>query len=415
MSNASADHSGQGQRATAFLESLRTASRASYEETKLPLRTGHAWRYTDPAIFIPKTITPGIVAPEGGRRILPATPTPGISIVRFNEAVGADALAIEEFLGSAVSAADGKLESLDLASWQDAVLVNIAPGASPDEPIHLSTIAGTGLFSCVRLLVVAGEGSMVTLLDDYPAQPIGNADGLGEASPSGSGTESSYILHSTVEIIAGPSSCVRYAAMQELGSKAVFLLKQRARAQAESSILSSIFSFGGSVARADLGTTLEGRGASSQSFGVAVGSGTQHFDHHTAHLHRAPGTRSNFDFRAILSGQARSVYTGSIIIEKDAPGCEAFQLNRNLMLSDTVRADSIPELEIKNDDVRCSHGSATGPVEPSQVFYLMARGLSEPEAVRLVAEGFAEQLFARVPPEIRERAHARLSANLEAL
>ena len=415
MSNTNADHSGQSQQATAFLASLRATAQVSYEESKLPLRTGHAWRYTDPAIFIPKTITPGIIAPEGGHRILPATPITGISIVRFNEAVGADARVIEQYLSSAVSAADGKLESLDLASWQDAVLVNIAAGASPDEPIHLSTIVGTGSFNCVRLLIVAGEGSMVTIVDDYPARPIGNADGRSGVSTSKGGPDTTYILHSTVEIIAGPSSCVRYAAMQELGSNAVFLLKQRARAQTESSILSSIFSFGGSTARADLGTTLEGRGASSQSFGVAVGSGTQHFDHHTAHLHRAPGTRSNFDFRAILSGQARSVYTGSIIIEKDAPGCEAFQLNRNLMLSDTVRADSIPELEIKNDDVRCSHGSATGPVEPSQVFYLMARGLSEPEAVRLVAEGFAEQLFARVPPEIRERAHNQMSARLEAL
>jgi Fe-S cluster assembly protein SufD len=217
-----------------------------------------------------------------------------------------------------------------------------------------------------------------------------------------------------VEIIAGPSSCIRYIAIQELSLGTVFHLKQRARAAADSSIISSLFSFGGSTARADLGTILEGRGASSRAFGVVVGNGSQHFDHHTVHLHRAPSTRSDFDFRSILAGEARSIYTGSIVIEKDAPGCEAFQINRNLMLSDSARADSIPELEIKNDDVRCSHGSATGPVEPIQVYYLMARGLPEAEAVRLVALGFAEQLFARVPGPIAERARACLASILGA-
>lgn len=382
---------------TSFLAANRESARTAFAGASLPPRWGHAWRYTDPKIFLPA----GAVPPTGGQRAIPSAIPEGVSITRFADAQGDDARAIEEFLGTAVGMNDGALEAFSLASWQDALLVRIAPGASPEESIHLRTGLRGG-FASVRLLVVAGEGSMIQLVDDYSDHEAG-----GSGRPS--------LLHSAVELIAGTASCIRYTAMQELGDGTVFHLKQRARALADSSVFSSVFSFGASTARVDLGTILEGRNASSQAFGVIVGSGTQHFDHHTVHLHRAPGTRSNFDFRSILAGQARSIYTGSIIIEKDAPGCEAYQINRNLQLSDGARADSIPELEIMNDDVRCSHGSATGPVEPSQVYYLMARGLPEPEAVRLVATGFAEQLFARIPAELGDRARTRLSANLEAL
>ena len=372
-------------------------ARKEYESASLPPRTGHAWRYTDPRLFVPAEQ----VSPNGFRRILPSPLPEGIHIVRFGDAQGEDARVIAEYLGTAVGMHDGKMEAFDLSFWHDAVLIRISAGADPDAPVHLVTDPGDAAFTSVRLLIVAGEGSMTTILDDYRGGPAGET---GQAS----------LLRSTVEIIAAPSSCVRYTAIQELGDRTVFHLKQRARAGTESSIMTSIFSFGGSVARADLGTILEGRGASSRAFGVIAGGGNQHFDHHTVHLHRAPGTRSDFDFRSVLSGRARSVYTGSIIIGKDAPGCEAYQINRNLMLSDEVRADSIPELEIMNDDVRCSHGAATGPVEPSQVFYLMARGLPEDEAKRLIAAGFAEQLFTRVSPEIRDRARALMEARLGA-
>ena len=396
---------------------IRNQARTAFKAAELPPRWGHAWRYTSPEIFLAPE--GGLAPSTGARRILPSSPTAGVRLVRFSEAQGDDALVIQKHLGTATGSRDGKLEALDLASWQDGVLVRIAPRATPEEPIHLVTEPGDGVFGSVRLLVVAEEGSMITLIDDYHASsapPTPLAGETGEVSPlqGGSGSAATpYQLHSTVEIIAGVSACVRYIAIQELPSKTIFLLKQRARAAEDSSVLSSLFSFGGSTARADIGTILEGRNASSRAFGVCVGNNSQHFDHHTVHLHQAPGTRSDFDFRAVLAGNARSIYTGSIVIEKGAPGCEAFQVNRNLMLSGTARADSIPELEIKNDDVKCSHGSATGPVEPIQVYYLMARGLPEAEAVRLVALGFAEQLFARTPALIGNRARASLAATLE--
>jgi Fe-S cluster assembly protein SufD len=379
---------------SAFLSENRKNARAAFGSAPLPPRWGHAWRYSDPKMFLPSTAIPR----EGTLREFPSPVPAGVSITRFADALGEDARAIEEFLGTAAGIADGKMEAFGLAEWQDALLVRIAPGASPEGSIHLRTRPGPGSFGAVRLLVVAGEGSMAHIVDDYQG-----------------GTAAPFLLHSGVELVAGPSSCIRYTAVQELGASTVFHLKERARAMADSSVFSSAFAFGASMARTDLGTILEGRNASSSAFGVTVGSASQHFDLHTVHLHRAPGTRSDFDFRSILAGQARSIYTGSIIIEKDAPGCEAYQINRNLMLSDGARADSIPELEIKNDDVRCSHGSATGPVEPSQVYYLMARGLPEPEALRIVAAGFAEQLFARIPTDLSARAHAQLAARLEAI
>ena len=113
-----------------------------------------------------------------------------------------------------------------------------------------------------------------------------------------------------------------------------------------------------------------------------------------------------------LSGRARSAYTGLIRIQEGAPGSEAYQENRNLLLSDRARADSIPELEILTDDVRCWHGATVAPLDPEQLFYLRSRGLPPNQAMRVIVYGFLDQTLQRLPAHTRERIEAMVANRL---
>jgi Fe-S cluster assembly protein SufD len=157
------------------------------------------------------------------------------------------------------------------------------------------------------------------------------------------------------------------------------------------------------VTKADLGSHLEGPGANVELVGFLCGEGKQHFDHHTVHDHRAPHTYSDLDFKVVLKDKARSAYTGLIRIEPDAPQSEAYQENRNLLLTEGAKAESIPELEILTDDVKCTHGATMGNLDPEHLFYLMSRGLSRGEALRLIVGGFIEPTLSRIPEDLRER------------
>jgi len=148
---------------------------------------------------------------------------------------------------------------------------------------------------------------------------------------------------------------------------------------------------------------------------VVLGGDRQKFDHHTSHRHLSGNTWSNIDFKAALTDRARSSYTGLIRIEEDAPSSEAFQENRNLLLSDTCRADTIPELEILTDDVSCSHGATAAPIDPEQIFYLQSRGIPRHEAVRLVVKGFLEPTLAMVPAAVRAGLDELVAARLAGL
>jgi Fe-S cluster assembly protein SufD len=133
------------------------------------------------------------------------------------------------------------------------------------------------------------------------------------------------------------------------------------------------------------------------------------------HHHTAPHTHSNLDFKVVLNGRSRSAYTGNIAIEKGAPFSTAFQENRNLLLSEKARAESIPELEIDIDEVQCSHGATVGPLSRDEVFYLMSRGLPYPEAVRVIVGGFLEQILDKVPEKLREPLRGELEQKLKEL
>ncbi len=149
---------------------------------------------------------------------------------------------------------------------------------------------------------------------------------------------------------------------------------------------------------------LVGQGSTGKMSGFFFTNGNQHLDHDTQQNHLAPNTTSDLLFKGALIGESRSVWQGMIYVAENASKTDGYQANRNLVLSEKARADSIPGLEILTDDVRCTHGATVGKLDPDQVFYLESRGIPRKEAEKLIVEGFFDPIMQRIPFEgVRKR------------
>jgi Fe-S cluster assembly protein SufD len=147
--------------------------------------------------------------------------------------------------------------------------------------------------------------------------------------------------------------------------------------------------------------------------GVYFTDGSQHFDHRSLQDHIAPHCTSDLLYKGALRDSSRVVYSGLIRVAPGANGTDAYQTNRNVVLSDEAKADSIPNLEIENNDVRCSHAASVGPVDEDEIFYLQTRGISREEAERLIVTGFFQEVLDRVPlEEVRSGLESAIEAEL---
>ena len=300
--------------------------------------------------------------------------------------------------GKIVGPEFGKHEALNMALWNNGLFLHIPGNAVIEKPIYMHRHP-TGQYTLQRLLVVVGENAQATIIDDYSC----HCRGMG------------MVTNAAVEIFAGESANVRYVNIQRLGEDSRPYITERAQIGQNTNLHSIFGSVGASVTKVNAGTILNGRGANSRMSGVIFGNGKQHFDYHTVQNHRASESFSNLDFKVVLRDKSMSAYTGLIRIEKDTVNCEAYQENRNLLLNRGTRAESIPELEIMTDQVRCTHGATMGPIDPEQVFYLRSRGYSEPDAVKAIVSGYIEPTLNQMPADIagilRELVHDRLDGN----
>ncbi len=382
---------------TTWLDEQRAKAWDAYRASPAPDRVAHLWRYTDPALFAQPEAQLGALARAGLLTVDGAAPA-GADIADLAQAADTDP--VRDRLGSAIPAAMGRLEALNLARWQQGLVVRVPRGRTLDSPVNLASRFGHDPFYATRLLVIAEADAEVTVVRDYTG--LAAVHGVVQ-------------VNDVIEVFAGPGSRVRIAVVQNLEPGTRLHLTQRTVAERAANVETIVCSMGGAVTKADVGAILAGERADSESWGVVLADGKQHFDHHTVHEHRAGKTRSNFDYKTVLRDKAHSVYTGLIRIDKTAANCEAYQENRNLMLSDTAKADSIPELEILNNEVQCTHGATMGPIEPEYIFYLMARGIPRPDAIRLFVDGFVEPALSRLPEAIRQRLRDHLQQRLERL
>jgi Fe-S cluster assembly protein SufD len=203
-----------------------------------------------------------------------------------------------------------------------------------------------------------------------------------------------------VDIHVDDDAQLTYVHAQNAPRDTVVFSHQRARLGRNAKLITLNFAIGGKLARADVEVNLAGQGAESDMLGLVFGEGDQQFAFQTLQGHHAPDTRSDLLYKSALDDQSHSGYTGVIEIGHDAPRSEAYQANRNLLLSDGARADTEPKLAILIDDVtRCTHGATVGPIDEDQLFYLQSRGIGPQAATKIIAEGFFQDVFAKAGDE----------------
>jgi Fe-S cluster assembly protein SufD len=188
-----------------------------------------------------------------------------------------------------------------------------------------------------------------------------------------------------------------------------------ARVERDAQFESVSVAVGGGVTKALQTSSLVEAGGSAKVLGIVFADGRRHFDHHTFQDHVAPNTSSQLDYRTVVGDHARSAYTGRLRIAKEAVGADAHQRNHNMLLSEHARADTIPELEILTNEVKCSHAAAVGPIDEEQLFFCASRGFTPEEARRAIVLGYLEPAVASIPGEnlqkrVRDALDLRLGA-----
>jgi Fe-S cluster assembly protein SufD len=263
----------------------------------------------------------------------------------------------------------------------DVITVRIAAGANVEAPIvvaHWSDERDVATFP--RLVVQSAEDSSARVIDYHASA---------DAVP--------MLTVPVAELAVGRAARLGYLNAQNLSLATWQIGSQVSSVDADAMFTSTAAAFGGDYARQRTDCRLVGRGATGRLRAVYFGEDEQMLDFRTFQDHAAPDTTSNLLFKGAVGGHSRSVYTGLIRVRKNAHGTNAFQTNRNIKLSDGAWAESVPNLEIENNDVRCSHASAVGPIDEDQRFYLESRGVPTPVAERLVVTGFFDEVLSRLP------------------
>jgi Fe-S cluster assembly protein SufD len=300
-------------------------------------------------------------------------------------------------LGSLVQP-DDKLRAHNAAVWQHGLLVHVPAGVELEKPLYLrvaSSARGGSLFW--RVLVVAEPGSRFTLVQELTSA----RDDL-EAYVNG-----------VVEVVVRDGAKAEIVNVQRLSQRSWLFASCHARVERDAELDWVEGGFGSSRGKVWIQNDLADRGATSRVTGAYFADGTQHLDYDTYQLHAAPDTTSDFAFKGALRDTAATVWRGMIRVEEGAQKTNAYQENRNLLLSKTATANSIPGLEILANDVRCTHGATLSQVDREQLFYLMTRGLPRAEAERLIVRGFFQDVLDRIELEpVRVALGAALEARI---
>jgi Fe-S cluster assembly protein SufD len=377
-----------------WLRDVRRKALETYDRLPAPSKTDEEWRRTDVSRFDPARYQK-LEHLDGQKLILPEALPEGVILKPLREAAEEHPDLVEPHLFTLVHANRDRFAALHAAFFTGGTFLYVPDGVVVDKPIigqHFSHEADTSVLP--HTLIVAGRGAKFDYLDEYIAE---RDDESGYRSGS-------------AEIILGEGATVGYVAVQKWGRNVWHFADQRAELGKDATLRLFNVTLGGKFSKTRVEASLAGEGANAELKAMYFASGEQFFDFHTLQDHRVGNTRSDLLFKGALSGVARTVYAGLIRIEKHAARSDAYQANRNLVLSDKAKATSIPMLEIDNNDVRCTHGATVGPVDPEHLFYLRSRGIPEKTAKRMLIQGFFGDVLDRIPFE-----HARklVEAELE--
>lgn len=385
----------------AWLQEARSRAAAALAELTFPSASDEVWRYSRiddvdltrytvatpvPAAGRPFTQLSDLLAAVDERAALVATDNGSVITLEVGDEASAAGLVIRTADGMGAddlpAPSSSYFRTLNAACALDPIVIDVPAGAVLGAPIVVvHWVSGDDVLVAPRVVVRAGEGSDVTVCECFASDA------------------SAPFVVPVTELHLADRARVRYAAVQQLGEGTSQVAHQLSEVAASADLRTTTVALGGSYARVETESRLVGEGATSHLQAVYFGAGQAMHDFRTLQDHRAPKTHSELLFKGAVGNVARSVYSGLIRVEKGAAGTNAFQTNRNLVLSPGAHSDSVPNLEIEENDVRCSHASATGPVDEEQRYYLESRGVPTEVAERLIVLGFLDEVVGQVPVE----------------
>lgn len=396
----------------AFLREYRERAWSDFKRLPMPTVKDEAWRRTDirplnTSKFImpssngsgalppvPKWLVRPLVSKKHGGQVIIQPERTEISLdetlanqgviftdLRTAELRYPDKLA--NIIGQVVRPDEGRFAAMAAALEQYGVFIYIPSGVQVNFPLHSAIWGpGQGLAYFSHIMVWLEPNSSLTYVHEA-------------ASPNGG---SEQTLHSgLVEIHVSDGARLQFVELQSWGDNVWNFSHERARIARDGRLDWIFGALGSNLTKNFSEINLVGEGAEGRMSGFYFTDGKQHLDHDTQQNHLAPHTTSDLLFKGALKDNSRSVWQGMIYVAPGAQKTDGYQANRNLVLSQKARADSIPGLEILADDVRCTHGATVGKIDQDSVFYLLSRGIPYSEAEHLIVEGFFDPIMQRIP------------------
>jgi len=403
----------------AWVAELRRRGRAAFERMGLPAPDQEAWRFTSVkplarlAVGAASTLRAPAAAEiarltmagEGTDRVvflngrfapeLSAPGSDGFEVRALAEALARDGAGLENALGRLALVEANPFTALNAAFLGDGVVVSVAPGRTPDRPVHLVFVTAPAAPAPrvhPRVVVLMAEGASATVIEEYAS--------LGEGTA---------FTNPVTEIDLGANASLQHYRLLRENEQTFHLGEIAVRQARDSRFTGHSIVLGGRLTRQDVGVVLAGDGAECTLNGLYVVAGRQHVDHHTLVDHAAPHTTSRELYKGVLDGKASGVFNGRVLIREGVAKIDAAQTNNNLLLSDQALVNTSPELEILADDVKAVHGATIGQIEDEELFYLRSRGIDPRTARHILIQGFAGEMLDRIGvAPLRERLAAVL-------
>ncbi|MDP9478531.1 MAG: Fe-S cluster assembly protein SufD [Actinomycetota bacterium] len=397
-----------------WLTEKRLQAWRSFESLPMPTLRDEAWRYTDISDvriedFLPYASSPDLKSeddlPDAVRgliregeensallvqhnsettysRVDEELARKGVVFTDLHTALAEHEELVKEKLFGLVPGDYDKFAALSAAAFAGGSFLYVPRGVDVEVPIQSYRWLDVVGSIMPRTLVVVEEGASVAYIDEYAS-----ADAEDPAFSNGA-----------VELYVGEGANLRYVSLQNWERNVLHFNTIRSQTAKDAAIRSLVVSFGSQLSRTNVEAGLSASGGDSEMLGLYFADQNQVLDHHTLQDHIAPNAHSDLLYKGALRDESIAVFSGLIRVEPGAQKTDAYQTNRNLILgTDDAFAVSLPNLEIMADDVKCSHGSTTGQVDETELFYLMSRGIPRREAEKLVVFGFFGEITSRIP------------------
>ena len=368
-----------------------------FEKLDLPDPKGEEWRYVDVRGFDFERFAAPV--PGAGEVRPPAGATAaGVVLTDLSTAASEHPDLLREHFFTEVPVDEHKFTALHGALYSEGAVAYVPRNVEVPEPIRITRHVDSGGSTFPHATIVVDENASATFVDVF-------------SSPEDTGEA---LCSSVVEIEARRGATVNYISVQQWGRNVHHFQTQRFTGYRDATVRSLAVNLGSRFARTQVESVLKGEGSFSEMLGLYFADADQHFAQRTLQAHNAPHATSDLLYKGALKQESRSEYSGLIKVMPGAQGTDAYQANRNLVLSEDALAHSIPQLEIEANEVRCTHGATVSPVEEEHLFYLMSRGIDRVTAQKLVVFGFFGDVLDRIRvAAVREGLAEAIAAKVE--